>query len=272
MVIEALVDYPIEIVVQADPRGTGHAMQMVMEFIGNYDGSCLVIPGDVPFLLPKTMRELVQFHEVEDLAATIWTAEVADPAGYGRIVRGPNGDVERIVEDSDASPDELSIREINSGVYVFDYRRLAQVLGQLRTNNSQGELYLTDSIAALRATGGRVGARRADDTVEAMGVNDAVQLREAERIYRERQPPTPPEPPRPHIREDEEEELELEPEDAGKLDGGAEAVADHDDLDPEEDATHEIEEPDDLDAEPAGEESSASEPAPTGFETGRGDP
>ncbi len=210
MVIEALVDYPIEIVVQADQRGTGHAMQMVREHLGNYEGACLVVPGDVPFLRPETMHGLVQLHDEGDYAVTLLTAEFPDPSGYGRVVRDAANEVVRIVEDGDASPEERAIREINSAVYVFDYRLLSQALDKLRANNSQRELYLTDTIAVIKSSGHRVGARQAADPVEVMGVNDPIQLREAERIHRERQPALPPERPRPHVDLEEEEEEVME--------------------------------------------------------------
>lgn len=210
MVIEELVDYPIEIVVQEEQHGTGHAMQMVREFLGNYVGACLVVPGDAPFLKPQTMRALVEFHQQGDYAATLLTAEYQDPSGYGRVIRDAAGEVERIVEDGDATSEERAVREINSGVYVFDYRELARVLDELQANNRQGEFYITDTIAALRAGGAQVGVVRAEDPVEVMGVNDPVHLREAERIYRERQPPAPPPPPRPHVNlEYDEEEIEV---------------------------------------------------------------
>jgi NDP-sugar pyrophosphorylase family protein len=197
MVIEALVDYPVDVVVQADQRGTGHAMQMVAETVGNYDGFCLVVPGDAPFLCPKTMQHLVDFHGDGNFAATILTAEYSDPTGYGRIVRDASGEVERIVEHGDATADELSINEINSSVYVFDYRRLKEVLRDLSGDNQQSELYLTDTIASIRATGGHVGATKAENAVEVMGINDHAQLREAERIYREMQPAEPEPKPKP---------------------------------------------------------------------------
>ncbi len=208
MVIEALVDYPIEFVVQADQRGTGHAMQMVADYVGNYDGTCLVLPGDAPFVNPQSMRRLVEFHEAGDYAATLFTAEIEEPTGYGRVVRDASGDVASIVEHGDASPEELAIREINSSIYAFDYRQLSTVLAKLRGENRQGELYLTDTIAFLRQEGGRVGAIKAEDPLEAMGINDHVQLREADRIYRERQPPEAPKRPRPQVDLDEEEEGE----------------------------------------------------------------
>lgn len=237
MVIESLVDYPVEYVVQADQRGTGHAVQMVADHVGNYDGSCLVLPGDAPFVRPATMRHLVEFHEAGGYAATLFTAEVADPTGYGRVVRDASGDVARIVEHGDAKPAELEIHEINSSIYVFDYRQLAQILARLEGDNRQGELYLTDAIGILRQAGKRVGAIKAEDPVEAMGINDHAQLREADRIYRERQPPEPPKRPRPQIAFDEDEE------EADYLAGAAigangaagelEGVADDIDLDPD---------------------------------------
>lgn len=210
MVIEAIVDYPVEIVVQEEQRGTGHAMQMVADYLGNFEGSCLVMPGDAPFIRPETMRGLVEYHEEGGFAATVLTSEVADPTGYGRVVRNEATDVERIVEHGDARSEELVIQEVNSGVYVFDYRQLTRVLDELRADNRQRELYLTDTIAALRAAGRRVGAQRAADPIEVMGINDPPQLRDAERIYRERQPPAPPERKRPRVEiPDDDEDLKL---------------------------------------------------------------
>ncbi len=227
MVIEALADYPIEYVVQADQHGTGHALQIVVESVGSYDGSCLVLPGDAPFLRPENMRRLVEFHEEGDYAATLFTAEIPDPTGYGRVVRDASGDVARIVEHGDASPEELEIHEINSSVYVFDYRKLREVLTQLRGENHQGELYLTDTIDYLRRSGSRVGAIKAEDPIEVMGINDHVQLREADHIYRERQPPEPPKKARPQVSFDEdedEEEMEFMP---GMGAGGANGTEAH---------------------------------------------
>jgi bifunctional UDP-N-acetylglucosamine pyrophosphorylase/glucosamine-1-phosphate N-acetyltransferase len=240
MVIESLVDYPIEYVVQADQRGTGHAMQMVAEYVGNYDGSCLVLPGDAPFVRPETMRRLVEFHESGNYAATLFTAEITDPEGYGRVVRDATGDVARIVEHGDAKTEELSIREVNSSIYVFDYRQLVAVLARLQGDNRQGELYLTDTIGFMRQSGGRVGAIKAEDAVEAMGINDHAQLKEADRIYRERQPPEPPKRPRPQVSFDEDEDEDEMDFLAGSLTGvnGAEAdtegIADDLDHEPEE--------------------------------------
>ncbi len=211
MVIEALEEYPIEIVIQSPQGGTGHAMQIVAEWVGNYDGHCLVVPGDAPFLLPETMRRLVEFHDEGRYAATVLTAEPADPGGYGRVLRGAGGEVERIVEQGDGTPEELAVREVNSGVYVFDYRRLLAALKKLNRDNQQSEFYLTDVIGILRDSKERLGAVKVEDPIEAMGINHPGQLRDAERIYREKHPMEPARRMRPQIQftEDDDEELGL---------------------------------------------------------------
>ena len=211
MVIEALEEYPIEIIIQSPQGGTGHAMQIVAEAVGNYDGHCLVVPGDAPFLAPETMRRLVEFHDEGGYAATVLTFEPADSTGYGRVLRSPGGEVERIVEQGDATAEEQAVREVNSGVYVFDYRSLVAALKKLNRDNQQSEFYLTDVIGIMRASNERVGAVRAEDPIEVMGINHPGQLREAERIYREKHPMEPARRMRPQIQftEDDDEELGL---------------------------------------------------------------
>jgi UDP-N-acetylglucosamine diphosphorylase/glucosamine-1-phosphate N-acetyltransferase len=211
MVIEALEEYPIEIVIQSPQGGTGHAMQIVADWVGNYDGHCLVVPGDAPFLTPETMRRLVDFHDEGNYAATVLTAELPDPSGYGRVLRSAGGEVERIVEQGDATPEELAVREVNSGVYVFDYRSLVAALKKLNRDNQQSEFYLTDVIGIMRDSKERLGAIKAEDPIEAMGINHPGQLREAERIYREKHPMEPARRMRPQIQftEDDDEELGL---------------------------------------------------------------
>jgi NDP-sugar pyrophosphorylase family protein len=187
MVITALDAYPVEFVVQEPQLGTGHAMQRVIEEVGHFGGAVVVLLGDAPFIRNETLKELVATHHREGNAITLLTAEIEDPGGYGRIVRGGDGSVERIVEESDASDEERAIREINSGIACYSYLPLVAALGELESNNEQGEYYLTDTIALARDRGDRVGAIIAEDPLETWGINDFQQLRAAERILQARQ-------------------------------------------------------------------------------------
>ncbi len=186
MVLEALHGYPIEFVLQEPQLGTGHAMQEVRNHVGSFHGTCLVLLGDAPFITPDTMSRLVGLHRQENNAATILTAQIDDPTGYGRIIRAADGQVERIVEHRDASESELAVREINSGIYCFQYAQLGDALAQLSADNDQSEYYLTDTIALMRAAGHRVGAMVAANPLETQGINDFRQLQEAEEQYAQR--------------------------------------------------------------------------------------
>nr|WP_239063598.1 MULTISPECIES: bifunctional UDP-N-acetylglucosamine diphosphorylase/glucosamine-1-phosphate N-acetyltransferase GlmU [unclassified Streptomyces] len=174
--------------VQAEQNGTGHAVRMGLEELGGaVDGTVIVVCGDTPLLTGATLRELAATHAAEGNAVTVLTAEVPDATGYGRIVRDEaSGAVTAIVEHKDASEEQRAVREINSGVFAFDGALLAQALKQVRTDNSQGEEYLTDVLGILRAAGHRVGASVAGDHREIAGINNRVQLAEARRILNER--------------------------------------------------------------------------------------
>ncbi|NED19445.1 bifunctional UDP-N-acetylglucosamine diphosphorylase/glucosamine-1-phosphate N-acetyltransferase GlmU [Streptomyces sp. SID9913] len=174
--------------VQAQQNGTGHAVRMGLEELGGaVDGTVIVVCGDTPLLTGATLRELAATHAAEGNAVTVLTAEVPDATGYGRIVRDEaSGAVTAIVEHKDASEEQRAVREINSGVFAFDGALLAQALKQVRTDNSQGEEYLTDVLGILRAAGHRVGASVAGDHREIAGINNRVQLAEARRILNER--------------------------------------------------------------------------------------
>jgi bifunctional N-acetylglucosamine-1-phosphate-uridyltransferase/glucosamine-1-phosphate-acetyltransferase GlmU-like protein len=154
--------------------------------LGAFAGDVLVLSGDVPLLAEKTARALVGYHRTEQAAATVLTAEVADPTGYGRVVRGADGSVVKIVEQRDGSQKELAIREINSGIYVFDKEKLAGALAQLRPENAQGEYYLTDVFAFFWKNSWRVAAVKALDAIEVIGINDADQLMAAAKLLAER--------------------------------------------------------------------------------------
>jgi bifunctional UDP-N-acetylglucosamine pyrophosphorylase / glucosamine-1-phosphate N-acetyltransferase len=170
------------IVVQDRQLGTGHAVACALEALPELEGVVVVTYGDVPLLGPDTVTDLVARHLDDGNAVTVLTAEVADPTGYGRIVRDADGGVLGIVEHKDASSSVLEIREINSGIYAFDAGALQACLTRLDTDNAQGELYLTDVLGMARTDGRRVGAQPIIDSWQTEGVNDRVQLAE---LYRE---------------------------------------------------------------------------------------
>ncbi|GHI90593.1 bifunctional protein GlmU [Streptomyces olivaceus] len=174
--------------VQEQQNGTGHAVRVGLEVLGGaVDGTVVVVCGDTPLLTGETLRALAATHSADGNAVTVLTAEVPDATGYGRIVRdGASGAVTAIVEHKDASESQRAVREINSGVFAFDGRLLAEALGKVRTDNSQGEEYLTDVLGILREAGHRVGASVAGDHREIAGINNRVQLAEARRILNDR--------------------------------------------------------------------------------------
>ncbi|MFH8497467.1 bifunctional UDP-N-acetylglucosamine diphosphorylase/glucosamine-1-phosphate N-acetyltransferase GlmU [Streptomyces coeruleorubidus] len=173
--------------VQAEQNGTGHAVRMGLEALGgSVDGTVVVVCGDTPLLTGETLRALSATHTEDGNAVTVLTAEVPDATGYGRIVRDDSGAVTAIVEHKDATDAQRSIREINSGVFAFDGQLLADALKKVRTDNSQGEEYLTDVLGILREAGHRVGASVAVDHREIAGINNRVQLSEARRILNDR--------------------------------------------------------------------------------------
>jgi bifunctional UDP-N-acetylglucosamine pyrophosphorylase/glucosamine-1-phosphate N-acetyltransferase len=173
---EAAVQAPEALlVVQEQQLGTGHAVRMVTEAAGVFRGTVVVTYADMPLLRAQTLRELIDVHHAERNAVTVLTAS-GDPAGYGRIVRDTGGSFLRIVEERDASPAELAIREYNSGCYAFDGVLLADAVKRLPTDNKQQEEYLTDAVEILRGDGHPIGTVLAADAAEVQGVNDRVQL------------------------------------------------------------------------------------------------
>ncbi len=184
----AEVDPEVRTAVQEEQKGTGHAVRMGLEELGGpVDGTVIVVCGDTPLLTGETLQSLATAHHEGGNAVTVLSAEVPDATGYGRIVRdGATGVVTAIVEHKDATGAQRAIREINSGVFAFDGRLLAEALGKVRTDNSQGEEYLTDVLGILREAGHRVGACVAGDHREIAGINNRVQLAEARRILNDR--------------------------------------------------------------------------------------
>ena len=183
---EHLQGSDVSFALQAEQLGTGHAVQQAQDALSDWTGEIVVLCGDTPLLTAETLRRLFQTHAETQAAATVLTAELADPSGYGRVIRGDGDAVQRIVEQKDASEEELRVREINSGLYVFSGADLWQALTQVDSDNAQGEYYLTDTLEILRAAGKRVSAYRCQDPREVLGVNNPDQLTEAEQVLAER--------------------------------------------------------------------------------------
>jgi bifunctional UDP-N-acetylglucosamine pyrophosphorylase/glucosamine-1-phosphate N-acetyltransferase len=167
----------VTIAVQEEQHGTGHAVGCGLTALpDDFTGTVVVTAGDVPLLDADTLADLIDAHGAESAAATVVTTTVPDPTGYGRILRTQDSEVTGIVEQADATPKQREIREVNAGVYAFDTAALRSALSQLRNDNAQGELYLTDAISIVRQSGHVVRARHLDDSALVAGVNDRVQL------------------------------------------------------------------------------------------------
>jgi bifunctional N-acetylglucosamine-1-phosphate-uridyltransferase/glucosamine-1-phosphate-acetyltransferase GlmU-like protein len=168
------------VAIQEQQLGTGHA---VMSAAGSIPpGDMLVLPGDTPLLTGEMLRRLVHTHESQKAVATVLTMDLEDPSGYGRIVRGADGSVERIVEHRDASPEELALHEVNSSMYILPMPETLQILEGVTSDNDQQEIYLTDVVAGLRQRGAKVAACKVSDPTLALGVNSQEELAEAERL------------------------------------------------------------------------------------------
>ena len=166
----------VEVAVQEEPLGTGDAVRCARAALDGFAGDILVLNGDVPALRAETIRALVETHRSAGAAATVLSFEPADAGAYGRIVRDGDGRLARIVEAADASPEELALREVNSGIYAFEARKLWPALERLDAHNAQGELYVTDTLGLLVADGEPCAVQLADDPLEAEGVNTRAEL------------------------------------------------------------------------------------------------
>lgn len=169
---------------QTEQLGTGHAVNSARQYLENEDSTLLVLSGDVPMIRAETLAALVQKHRThrgKGAAATILTVNLNDPGGYGRIVRDAEGLFDKIVEQKDATDEEKQIREINSGIYCFDTKKLYAALSRVSNENAQGEYYLTDVPALLRADGEDIAIYRHSDAHEIEGINNRVQLADMER-------------------------------------------------------------------------------------------
>lgn len=174
------------IVVQDYLGGTGHAVRVVLETVGTIKGTVVVTYADTPLLTGATLARLVEQRTASGAAAAVLTARVPDPTGYGRIVRDERGEFAAIVEHADASPAERAIDEINTGMYAFDGELLADAVKRVRTDNAQGEEYLTDAVSVLRCDGYPIATVSCPDPDEVQGVNDLAQLAHASRVMNAR--------------------------------------------------------------------------------------
>lgn len=182
----ANLDFTVESVYQAERLGTGHAVMMAKDFLAAHDGNVVILNGDAPFMSSDTIAKSLEQHIATGCAATVISAKVDDPAGYGRIVRDENGNLEAIVEHKDADEETLKIDEVNSGGFWFDCKLLLSVLDRIQSNNKAGEYYLPDAIKLLLSDGRKVGAYTAECSDAVLGANDPAQLEELNEIARSR--------------------------------------------------------------------------------------
>lgn len=187
--VKAVLPVDVLTALQKEQLGTAHAASTGLKKLGGFTGTVVVVSGDTPLLGTDTFKRLVASHRKAGADATVLTAVLPDPTGYGRIIRAASGvasvaDIERIVEHKDASPSERAVTEINAGTYCFEASALKAALKQVRSDNKQGEYYLTDVIAIIKRRGGKVGAVQAECPQDALGINSRVELAQAEKVLR----------------------------------------------------------------------------------------
>lgn len=184
--VKAYVGDRGEFALQEEQLGTGHAVLMAKPLLEQEDGITVVICGDTPLVKPSTLEAMVKLHRERGAAATLLTAKLDDPTGYGRIIRNAQGNVTDIVEQKDCTPEQKDVKEMNAGTYVFDNRKLFAALAQVKNDNAQKEYYLTDVIGILDRQGETVLGYCTSDPHEWIGVNDRIALSEAETYLRAR--------------------------------------------------------------------------------------
>lgn len=185
LVREAIRSTRSETVVQEPQLGTAHAVEQTGALVGNIDGDMLVLSGDVPMLKKETLERLLDEHYRRKAGATLLTSIFEDASGYGRIIRKNNDTLDRIVEHKDCSVEELQVREINSGIYIFDIQQLFKAIKKVDNNNKQGEYYLPDTLPFIQNEGFPVALVVSRDQNEIRGVNTIEQLNEINRIFRQ---------------------------------------------------------------------------------------
>jgi UDP-N-acetylglucosamine diphosphorylase/glucosamine-1-phosphate N-acetyltransferase len=172
----------VEIAVQAEQLGTGHAIMQAEAMLKDFTGDVVVLSGDVPLLTADSMQELIDHHHQTAASATILTADFVDPTGYGRIIRNSDGSVKKIVEHKDATEEERHVKEINSGIYVFNGQKLFDGLKHITPQNVQNEYYLTDVFEHFWKRQWKVSALKTLHVEEIIGVNTVNQLEEVKQV------------------------------------------------------------------------------------------
>lgn len=180
------LDFEVSSVFQAERLGTGHAVMMAKDFLEKHDGNVVILNGDAPFMTADTIMKSLDKHTESQSSATVISAKVGDPTGYGRIVRADDGSLKAIIEQKDADEETLKIDEVNSGGFWFDCKQLLSVLGRIKSNNKSGEYYLPDAIKLLLSDGKRVEAYTAKCSDTVLGANDPAQLEELNNIARQK--------------------------------------------------------------------------------------
>lgn len=180
------LDFEVESVFQAERLGTGHAVMMAKEFLEKHSGNVVILNGDAPFMTSDTIKKSLGKHIESQSSATVISAKVDNPTGYGRIVRSEDGSLKAIVEQKDADEETLKINEVNSGGFWFDCRLLLSVLDRIKSNNKAGEYYLPDAIKLLISDGNKVEAYTAECSDTVLGANDPTQLEELNQIAKQK--------------------------------------------------------------------------------------
>lgn len=178
LVKETIANEPTRFAIQLDQLGTGHAVLQCASELSGFNGSVLVLSGDVPLISLNTLQNLLDTHNRSDSKATLLSAIVNDATGYGRVIRNSIGNLDRIVEHKDANQNELNVKEMNAGIYIFDCRTLFELLPQVGNNNSQGEYYLPDVLSLILHQGGKVAIEKTNNITEIQGVNTIQQLKD----------------------------------------------------------------------------------------------
>ncbi len=179
-----LGDESIKYVIQPEALGTADAVQRCRDMV--HTRRVMILCGDVPLIRPQTLSDMIALHQSRGAAATLLSAELPDPTGYGRIIRNGDGSVYNIVEHKDASAAEREVREINSGTYIFEADLLFEFLKEVKPSPATGEYYLTDVIGMFAGRQMRVEALKIEDRNEVMGVNDILALKKVQDIFRQR--------------------------------------------------------------------------------------